>query len=166
MVESVKRCSTCHEIKPLSDYNVRRAAPDGRQARCRACARAWYLANNRDHVANVRRRNDRVRRANQARLGDYFLEHPCVDCGETDPRVLEFDHEGVVPKRYNVSGLVGASMSWEQIEREIAACSVRCANCHRRITCERAANWRQRFFDERGADTTTEASARLQRLLG
>jgi hypothetical protein len=29
-----------------------------------------------------------------AYLIEFFRERPCVDCGETDPLVLEFDHLG------------------------------------------------------------------------
>ena len=41
--EPTKRCCTCHEPRPLTDFNVRRAAADGLQSRCRSCSREWYL---------------------------------------------------------------------------------------------------------------------------
>lgn len=64
-------------------------------------------------------------------LIEYFKEHPCVDCGETDPVVLEFDHRG--EKSFEVTQTF-ADRSWRSILDEIEKCEVRCANCHRRRT--------------------------------
>jgi hypothetical protein len=63
----------------------------------------------------------------------YLLEHPCVDCGESDVTVLDFDHVRD-SKRMDVSALVAGGYSWHAIADEIAKCDVRCANCHRRAT--------------------------------
>ena len=61
----------------------------------------------------------------------------CVDCGERDVVVLDFDH--VRGKAANVGDLVRNEVSIARIDAEIARCEVRCANCHRRRTAERAA---------------------------
>ena len=62
----------------------------------------------------------------------YLLEHSCVDCGETDITVLEFDH--LRDKTKDVSALMKGTSSWSRIEAKILKCAVRCANCHRRET--------------------------------
>lgn len=64
-------------------------------------------------------------------LYQYLLKNPCVDCGESDPVVLEFDHRG--DKRLMISSAVnnyGAS----RLKEEIDKCEVRCSNCHKRKT--------------------------------
>lgn len=72
------------------------------------------------------------RRADHAqRVWEYLLSHPCVDCGESDPVVLEFDHVRG-DKRGIIVDMVNDGHSWGSIEAEIAKCEVRCANCHRR----------------------------------
>ena len=65
-------------------------------------------------------------------IRDYIADHPCVDCGESDADVLDFDH--LRNKRANVSRLVHTAVSWDLIVAEISKCEVRCANCHRRRT--------------------------------
>lgn len=66
-------------------------------------------------------------------LTGYLAQHPCVDCGETDPVVLEFDHVRGT-KVAEVSSFVRNLASMKRILAEIAKCDVRCANCHRRRT--------------------------------
>lgn len=66
----------------------------------------------------------------------YLKEHPCIDCGNTDLRVLDFDH--VKGKKIG-SISYGIKSSWpiEKLLTEIDKCEVRCANCHRIVTYER-----------------------------
>lgn len=66
---------------------------------------------------------------------EYLRSHPCVDCGETDPIVLEFDH--ISPKGHRISL---CSMSLERLIAEVAKCKVRCANCHKRRHSKRITN--------------------------
>jgi len=70
---------------------------------------------------------------------DYLLTHPCIDCGEPDIIVLEFDHVRGEKKK-NISNLIMQSYSLETLIEEIKKCEVRCANCHRRVTHKRH-NW-------------------------
>ena len=76
-------------------------------------------------------------RNHQLVLG-YLASAACVDCGENDPLVLQFDH--VESKSNHVSWLVGSGCSPDRLKRELGKCAVRCANCHRRRTAE-AGGW-------------------------
>jgi hypothetical protein len=49
-------------------------------------------------------------------LLQYFRTHPCVDCGERDPVVLEFDHLG--EKSFNI-GQALPYRNWQSILAEI-----------------------------------------------
>jgi hypothetical protein len=76
----------------------------------------------------------------RAWLQGYKATHPCVDCGESDPIVLQFDHLpefGRSSRRHCVSS---RTMSWKALKEEIAKCEVVCANCHCRRTYSRRCN--------------------------
>lgn len=76
-------------------------------------------------------------RQKQVWLCEYLSSHPCVDCGEQDITVLEFDHTGTEPKVANVSRLVDGTHALATVQQEVAKCEVRCANCHKRMTDRR-----------------------------
>lgn len=72
----------------------------------------------------------------RAVIADHLRIHPCVDCGEDDPVVLEFDHVRG-EKLFEISRADNNCVSIATLRREIVKCEVRCANCHRRKTHER-----------------------------
>lgn len=164
-MDAPKRCCTCRELRPLTAFNVRSAAADGLQARCRDCSRQWYLANRDAHRAKVRQRSTAVKREYKRRIGEHLLDHPCVDCGEADVRVLDFDHLDAVQKRADIATMVNAGGRWSDIELEIAKCEVRCANCHRRVTSDRAQDWRAVLSADERAAAAERTAQRLSSLL-
>ena len=74
---------------------------------------------------------------------EYLKHHPCVDCGESDPIVLDFDH--IAEKKLDVSRMIFSQNGIAAIKTEIAKCEVRCANCHRRITALRSQTLRYKI---------------------
>ena len=80
---------------------------------------------------NVRDAQKRQRLKKRRYSLEYLSSHPCVDCGETNPVVLEYDHRR--DKKFNIGTAISSSnLSWEKIKLEIEKCDVRCANCHRK----------------------------------
>lgn len=95
--------------------------------------RAHYERNKEEYKKKSAESTRRYRKRNRKFVADYLSEHPCVDCEEDDPVVLDFDHVRGKKDR-DVSTLVNRGCSIERIQKEIAKCEVRCANCHRRRT--------------------------------
>ena len=129
----------CGETKPEAEFAFDSIAKGTRQRHCRKCQaayrRAHYLANRDAYVALEVARISGYRDANRALLLAYLLDHPCVDCGEDDPVLLDFDHRDPSSKRKEVGRLAG-NKPWHQVQAEIEKCDVRCANCHRRRTAQ------------------------------
>jgi hypothetical protein len=77
-------------------------------------------------------RNYRKRAEIRSFITNHLAENHCVDCGESDPVVLEFDHQR--DKDFAISKAVPMRIGKKRLAAEIAKCVVRCANCHRRKT--------------------------------
>lgn len=71
----------------------------------------------------------------QQYVWDYLVTPPCIECGESNPIVLEFDHVNGTKTRA-VSDLSRLGYSVESIRKEIDKCQVLCANRHRIKTHE------------------------------
>jgi ferredoxin len=134
----MRRCGRCGESKPTDAFAWRRKARGQLDNYCRPCRADYkqehYRAHKQRYVANAAKRR---RTEMEARIGfllRFFSENPCVDCGEQDPVVLEFDHLG--HKEFNVAKGI-RDRNWESVLAEISKCEVVCANCHRRRTARR-----------------------------
>ncbi len=105
---------------------------------CKACqneyVRSHYQAYRTKYIQKARLRNAAQSKINGDFLIEYLSQHPCVDCGEDDIVVLEFDHQR--DKLLNVSVLSREGYSLDKLKQEIAKCEVVCANCHRRRTAK------------------------------
>lgn len=104
-------------------------------------SRAYYERNKELVKAKAKASNDAFRKINREYIWQYLSENPCIDCGESDPVVLEFDHKGDVEKVGHVSRLA-RDRTLDIVKAEIAKCDVRCANCHRRKTARQFGYYR------------------------
>jgi hypothetical protein len=138
----VRRCGRCGLDLPIELFNRLR---DGHQWWCRRCFAAYFRERGDLH----RRQSGAAKAVRQHALRAHVLEHltrhPCADCGEVDPVVLEFDH--VTEKIASISSLVADTATQDSVDVEIARCEVVCANCHRRRTARRA-GWRRAQADD------------------
>lgn len=129
-----KKCGRCSLNKLFVDFNINKTKKDGRQIFCRECEKEykkeWYEKNKESHKKRVGKRNKSIRLENRKRLHEFYLNNPCVDCGEPRPACLDLDHV-TGKKKTNVSRMVSSSIQWATIQEEIDKCVVRCANCHR-----------------------------------
>ena len=141
----IRRCYDCGLVKPIAEFAFANKAKGTRQSRCRACharyRRGHYLRNRATYIRQEITRTNGYRLKNRALLGEYLRTHPCVDCGETDIVVLDFDHRDPADKIQSVTW-IAARKPWKRVLQEIAKCDVRCANCHRKRTAQQFA-WRR-----------------------
>ena len=134
----MRRCGRCNRRKPIEEFAWRRKARGQRDNYCRACRAEYkqehYAANRQRYIDSSQRRKRAVIAERITFLVGYLSEHPCVDCGETDPVVLEFDH--LRDKKFGIAAGL-RDRKWQSVLDEMAKCEVVCANCHRRRTAQR-----------------------------
>jgi hypothetical protein len=91
-------------------------------------------ANRQRYIDQAAAQKRKLRHERTVYLLAFFKAHPCVECGEGDPVVLEFDH--LHDKSFSI-GQALCTRNWRSILDEIEKCEVVCANCHRRRTALR-----------------------------
>jgi 5-methylcytosine-specific restriction endonuclease McrA len=133
----MKTCLKCGIEKEFSEFAWKNQIKGTLNSWCRACHKeykdAHYQRNRVNLIAKAMERA-KVWKENQYRwIWEYFKSNPCVDCGESDPVVLEFDHVRGT-KKAAISAIIGDS--FKSLVEEIEKCEVRCANCHRRKTAK------------------------------
>jgi len=132
----MKTCATCKVEKPETEFNWRWKSLGIRHVTCREChkyyRKNWYENHKEEHLENVYGRKRKVIQEAREFVWNFLATHPCVECGETDPVVLEFDH--IHGKDKDIATMAGQGYSIKAITKEIAKCQVLCANCHRRKT--------------------------------
>ena len=88
--------------------------------------RSWHQRNRARRIAKIYERKERILEFyNQLKA---TLE--CARCGENHPATLQFHHRDPQKKDFNLSEAVNDGYSIERIKKEVAKCTVLCANCH------------------------------------
>ena len=140
----MNKCNTCKKQKDRSEFNKKASRKNGLQPSCRDCSkkssRKYYAENRELHKKNTCKRKKISIQRSREWVFNYFKDKSCVDCGEKDPIVLEFDHVRGI-KEHNVSSMVVENHSLKRIKLEINKCEIRCANCHRRKTAKDFGWW-------------------------
>ena len=117
MSELKKICKYCGKLYPEDAFGIALTTIKKiyRRRKCRNCYRLTKQALIRRHYHW---------------LSDYKQQRGCSRCGISDPRVLDFHHNGKESKNFTIGGFrreVGA----ERLKKEIKKCLIVCANCHR-----------------------------------
>lgn len=136
----MKTCSKCKQEKYLDEFNKGKA-PDGFAYYCRECSKQWYADHKDQHVANAIKNRKAAREKNLLIVAK-ALSVGCVDCGNKDIRVLDFDHiNGIKVK--GVMKMAQEGWPTQKVIDEITKCVPRCRNCHAIITYDRlGGSWR------------------------
>lgn len=129
----MKLCTTCGITKPFVEFNSNKTKSDGLSTKCKSCNKAYqqeyYHNNSTKHKASVKVNKVKYLERNRNFIREYLQNNPCVDCGYSDIRALQFDHIDMVgSKAKRVTSFIDGSL--EALKEEIAKCEVRCANCH------------------------------------
>ena len=133
----MKKCLKCNQVKEFSDFRKKTRNSDGLDRWCRDCMKIDDKRIYESKLLENRIKNyDRKKKQREKKYEfviDFLKKNPCIDCGESNPIVLEFDHKQ--NKNMNISELIKDS-SLEKLINEIEKCEVRCANCHRKRTAK------------------------------
>lgn len=127
-----KTCSICKTDKPVEEFSPHKHGTHGRSPYCRSCdrirARKWYQ-DNKDARRVILRDQARARKLKVIEILRPRYQAGCVDCGETNFFILEWDHKDGVDKVLPVSKMWNYSL--KRIIEETEKCELRCANCHK-----------------------------------
>ncbi len=131
----MKICKKCNKRKPISEFRWHFKERNIRHNICNKCQSLYAEEWRRNNQGKLKGYWAKFRKKSKYnlyyKLYQYYLTHPCVDCDESDPLVLTFDHiKG--KKKENISDMTGRYTDWNIVLKEINKCQVRCFNCHHR----------------------------------
>lgn len=138
----------CGIDKELSDFYVKDSKTGRLHTSCKACykehrktyAEVHYKKYGDQYRARAKIRRQRFKAQFRAKMLDYLSDKSCLFCGESDIRVLEFDHIDPSQKLFSISRAIRDGYSWQQTIDEIKKCRILCANCHKKRTAKQF-NW-------------------------
>jgi hypothetical protein len=128
------KCIECKTDKEEDQFSLKNKKIGKRNSKCKECCRTYskqhYLENKARYKQRAQNFNKLAQQRNVKFLWDYKSINPCVDCQNSNPVVLDFDHVRGT-KVDNVCTLAYVPVSLKVLIAEVDKCEIRCANCHR-----------------------------------
>lgn len=155
-----KKCARCWKTFDVSSFPLRKNKHIGV---CRNCYQEHY--GNPDDIDQRQKIVDKRHQANRLDRSRAIVSERikcgCMDCGEKNPVVLEFDHRDPTEKVKDIAKLIHSG-SVTRLKEELAKCDVVCANCHRKRTAKMFGSWRsvlveEKLFEGREEETVDES---------
>ena len=126
-----------HGVFPVIIVIYAAPMPFSDREKQREASRRHYAKHRERVIASAKKYSKLARDRTRTHINTHLKANPCVDCGETDLIVLEFDHVTGI-KEFIISNAARDGIGIKRLKAEIAKCEVRCANCHRKKTYERS----------------------------
>lgn len=131
-----KICFKCKVEKELNDFHKKKK--NKTQSYCKQCRKqmdqSFWNEKTPEERQEKMKRGKFLQEEKRKYLCNFLSKNPCIDCGESDPIVLEFDHQR--DKKFDISYGCSRNFSLDKLKLEIEKCQIRCANCHRRKTAK------------------------------
>lgn len=140
----MKKCTKCEVEFLLDEFPIMNKKSGKRFSMCVKCKREYdrvYYQKNREINKENKNKLQRENRIIKLKYVNNLLQNSsCLDCGNSDWRVLEFDHRERDKKEFSIADC--SSYSIEKIQLEIDKCDIVCANCHNIRTIEQRGYYR------------------------
>lgn len=128
-------CRTCDDDKLEEEFHFKNKKTGLRNKQCKNCSslyrKKYYSENKESAILYALKSNVDIRLRNRQYVWDYLKKHPCIDCGNDNPIVLDFDHKDNSNKICDIGVAADSNWSLRKIQIEIDKCNIRCSNCHR-----------------------------------
>jgi hypothetical protein len=131
----MKKCTICHQLKKLDEFNKNKSKSDGLSNMCRPCAQTkskkYYSKNKVYHKQKV----DAYNKSLITKMRKFVIElrsKGCSLCSEQDPCCIDLHHMN--DKDFSISTAINHSrVGWPKLIKEINKCVLLCSNCHRKV---------------------------------
>lgn len=134
--KKLKECKECKQVKDISLFMKRKTGKAYHRylAKCKECMRSYAKIKSLERNVHIREF-----------LYNYRITNGCFNCGNKDPRVLEFDHQR--NKLFNLGKAhVTANITLTKVKAEVKKCVIRCSNCHKIRTHQEQDTWLYQKF--------------------
>lgn len=145
MSENLKKCTLCKIEKNKEEFNFKNKKTGLIQSKCKICTRSQskkhYDKNKDYYIEKAKVAKETLKERNRMYIWEILRKSKCVDCGNGDPLVLDFDH--IMDKNKEISKLI-FSAGIEVLQQEVKKCEIRCCNCHKIKThkVDNILNWK------------------------
>jgi hypothetical protein len=140
-----KVCSKCNTRKNTEEFSFRNKNKGSRRAECKACFKPLSQNHYKKNRQAYNQRGIERRKITRDWILTYLSSKKCKDCGNSDIRVLEFDHVAD-NKSYNIAILIAKGYGLVTLNKEVEKCEVVCANCHKIRTDEKNNSYRHQYY--------------------
>lgn len=109
-----RKCSSCKEEKPLSEFFIKAHTKSGNPIYCSVCKKCHCEGEKERYRAKVDLMDS--------------MKTPCLKCGESRIRCISYHHKNPKEKDFTIGQLRKSSK--QVIVSEIKKCVCLCLNCH------------------------------------